>query len=260
MNDQLIANITHTQKFFNNKMATEIYHKNGVYGWVTNIDCEYLNGVISANIKDDLVYSNVKEVISFFKSKNVPWVWNVTPICQPSNLEEVLVDNKFKLISEYQALWYDLNKYTPNFSFEKYDIREVLDDNALNDWNIPLDEGFGADADNKSSENNFFKLIAKIPYGNNNSFHHYVAYKDNKPVACATLSVSKYGARIDNVATCNDYLRQGYAKAITLFAMNAAKKMNCKMVCLEASDVGLLLYLNIGFEVVYLNKLYRIIN
>ena len=81
-------------------------------------------------------------------------------------------------------------------------------------------------------------------------------HHNNKPVSCATLSVSEYGARIDNVATRTDYRRRGFGRAITLFAMEKAKELDHQMICLEASDEGLRLYLGIGFVEAYKNKVY----
>jgi hypothetical protein len=46
------------------------------------------------------------------------------------------------------------------------------------------------------------------------------------------------------------------AKAVTIFAMQEAKKFGCKMVCLESSDAGLPLYLKLGFKEVYKNREY----
>jgi GNAT superfamily N-acetyltransferase len=149
-------------------------------------------------------------------------------------------------------MWYDLQLALP--SLAKYDIREVTNAEDLRSWSIPLNEGFESSEEHPSK---FFQATAKIPYGPGKPFHHYVLYHEGKPVSCSTLSVSEYGARIDNVATCNDYLRQGFGRAVTLFAMQEAQRLGANIVCLESSDEGLQLYLNVGFKEIYRNKMYE---
>ena len=255
MNKQLIKNIVGTQNFFWRSMAPDIYENNNVFGWATNIDNKYLNGATSANIMSEPASQVIQCVIQFFTEKNLPWLWVVNPLCKLNSLEELLISNGFNLAGNHPVMWYDLSIMLPDLRSKNYDIREVIDASSMSDWNIPLDEGFGP-ADDHS--NNFFQLTKKIPYGKGQAFHHYVSYVEGKPVSCATLSTSKYGARIDNVGTCNNYLRQGFARAITLFAMYEAKKLGYNMVCLESSDEGLSLYLNIGFKEIYQNKVYEL--
>lgn len=150
-------------------------------------------------------------------------------------------------------MWYDLTRDLPELDLKQVYIREVIDEKGLMDWRIPEDEGFKVD---KNEQSGYFDRVKNVPFGKSEAFHHYVAYINEKPVSCATLSFSKYGARIDNVATCDDYLRKGFAKAVTIFAMIEAKKFGCKMVCLESSDEGLPLYLKLGFKKVYKNREY----
>jgi GNAT superfamily N-acetyltransferase len=146
---------------------------------------------------------------------------------------------------------YDLTKELPELDLSKCYIKEVTGEQDLKEWKIPLDEGFKTD---KNEQSGYFERVRQIPYGKGQAFHHYVAYVNEKPVSCATLSISKYGARIDNVATCDAYVGQGFAKAVTIFAMKEANKFGCKMVCLESSDEGLPLYSKIGFKEIYKNR------
>lgn len=250
-NDQLISNIISTNEFFWRSMAAEVYDRNGLFAWATNLGYNHLNGVTSRKAK--ITAENIKEVIHFFETKNIPWLWNLNPICDPENTAELLISQGFKEMGSYSVMFYDLTKNLPELDLDKCYIKEVVDEKGLKNWKIPLDEGFKTD---KNEQSGYFERVRQIPYGKGQSFHHYVAYLDGKPVSCATLSFSKYGARIDNVATCDDFLRKGFAKAVTMFVMREAKKFGCKMLCLESSDEGLPLYLKIGFKEVYKNKEY----
>jgi GNAT superfamily N-acetyltransferase len=252
-NNQLISNILSTNEFFWRSMAVEVYDKNVLFAWATNLRFSHLNGVTSKKAK--ITVKNIKEVIHFFETKNVPFLWNLNPICDPEKAVELLLSQGFKETGSYSVMWYDLTKELPELDLSKCCIKEALNEYDLREWKIPLDEGFKTDMNEQFG---YFDRVKNIPYGKVEAFHHYVAYYDKKPVSCATLSFSKYGARIDNVATCDDFLRQGFGSSVTIFAMIEAKKIGCKMVCLEASDAGLSLYLKIGFKEIYKNIEYAI--
>lgn len=74
---------------------------------------------------------------------------------------------------------YDLTKELPELDLRKYYIKEVLNEQDLKEWKIPLDEGFKTD---KNEQFGYFNRVKNIPYGKDKSFHHYVAYLDGKPV------------------------------------------------------------------------------
>ncbi len=249
--NQLIINIIGTQEFFWRSMATDVYHKNGLFGWTTELKADYLNGVI--NTGANVTLENVKEVIDFFKTHDVSWLWILNPIYDAKSTIKLLLSQGFKEAGSYPVMWYDLTRDLPELDLKQAYIREVLDEKGLMEWRIPEDEGFKVD---KNEQSGYFDRVENVPFGGAEAFHHYVVYKDEKPISCATLSISKYGARIDNVATCDDFLRQGFGRAVTIFAMREAQKFGCKMVCLESSNEGLSLYLKIGFKEIYQNKEY----
>lgn len=250
-NTQLITNIIGTQEFFWRSMSTDVYHKNGLFAWTTNLKVNHLNGVI--NTSANVTQEDIKEVINFFKAHDVSWLWILNPLLDPENTAKLLLSQGFRETGSYPVMWYDLTKDLPELKLEQVYIREVVDRKSLMDWRIPEDEGFKVD---KEEQSGYFDRVKNVPFGEAEAFHHYVVYKDEKPISCATLSISKYGARIDNVATCDDFLRQGFGRAVTIFAMREAQKFGCKMVCLESSDEGVPLYLKIGFKEIYKNKEY----
>lgn len=250
MNTQLITNIIGTHAFFWRSMAIETYEQDGLFAWVTNCDNKYLNGVTSTSAK--ITITDIENIIEFFRVRNLPWLWNLNPICEPDITEKLLISRGFKCVGEASVMYYDLALELPDINLNKYNIREITNDDGLSDWNYLQEEGFGPPTEE------FYQATKKIPYGKDKSFHHYIVYVNEKPISCATLSISKYGARIDNVATCDDFLRQGFAKAVTVFAMMEAKKFGCKMVCLESSNEGLPLYLKIGFKEIYKNREYEL--
>jgi hypothetical protein len=93
-NDQFISNILATNEFFWRSMAIEVYDRNGLFAWTTNLKANYLNGVTSR--KEKITAEDIKDVIQFFETKNIPWLWNLNPLLDPENTAELLISQGFK--------------------------------------------------------------------------------------------------------------------------------------------------------------------
>ena len=79
---------------------------------------------------------------------------------------------------------------------------------------------------------------------------------ENEPVSSVTLSVSSYGARIDNLATRTAFLRRGFGAEMVRYAMTKAKNLGYSWCCLESSRKGVPLYQKLGFREIYRVKTY----
>uniref|UniRef100_UPI002B062129 GNAT family N-acetyltransferase n=2 Tax=Enterobacterales TaxID=91347 RepID=UPI002B062129 len=93
------------------------------------------------------------------------------------------------------------------------EIREVNDQLSL--WAEPLDAAFPAGEDDEEAPD--FSIVSDyIRYhqramANGTELHHAVLLCQGKPVSCITLSLSEYGARIDDLGTVPAYQGNGYA-------------------------------------------------
>jgi hypothetical protein len=255
MNRELINNIMNTQEYFFGKMAAHLLKKDNAFAWASGINNKHLNGATHSSEMRQLDEATLEAITDFFGNLKLPWLFMVNSVLKPSNITELLVARGFQLTGAYPVMWYDLRKSLPTNILAEYDIKEANNNEGLSHWRLPLQEGFGSGEEESTL---FYQATAKVPYGNGQSFHHYVAYAGKQPVACATLSVSQFGARIDNVATCSNYLRQGFGRAVTLFAMVEAQKLGAQIACLESSDEGLPLYSKMGFEEIYQNQTYEL--
>jgi len=126
------------------------------------------------------------------------------------------------------------------------DVRLVDGPGMFGDWALALQEGFQSTESATKAYLNLHQQASSKGYA---ELRHYVAYSGQIPVAAATLSLSYYGARIDDVATRTDYLRRRFATAVTLFALREAEQAGYPWCCLDSSEDGLPLYQKVGFEI-----------
>ncbi|MEY1424120.1 GNAT family N-acetyltransferase [Morganella morganii] len=134
------------------------------------------------------------------------------------------------------------------------EIREVNDQLSL--WAEPLDAAFPA-GDDDGGETVPFSIISDyISYhqramANGTELHHAVLLCQGKPVSCITLSLSEYGARIDDLGTVPAYQGNGYATLLLDYALTLCRKRGIRDCYLEASSEGLSLYQKLGFRTLF---------
>ncbi|MCI4318070.1 MAG: GNAT family N-acetyltransferase [Thermoplasmata archaeon] len=76
----------------------------------------------------------------------------------------------------------------------------------------------------------------------------YLAWDGRTPVACSMLLTDAFFGGIYAVATLPSYRRRGQARALTGASLADAVSARCRGSCLQASPMGLPLYLKIGFR------------
>jgi GNAT superfamily N-acetyltransferase len=176
----------------------------------------------------------------------------MNPLKDQTDLKAGLMHHGFSFYSRYPVMVYQFSDPTLEIVLNNFDVREISRE-MLFDWIVPLKEGF------KSTETNALQYhdVHQRALQKKANFRHFVAYVDGKPVAAATLSLSEYGARLDDIATRPRFQRKGFARAVTLYALKVAKELGYLWVCLEASDQGIPLYTKMGFKRIYNNEVFE---
>ncbi|EPU0814234.1 GNAT family N-acetyltransferase [Morganella morganii] len=134
------------------------------------------------------------------------------------------------------------------------EIREVNAQLAL--WAEPLEAAFPADEEDGEETAQFSIISDYISYhqramANGTELHHTVLLCDGKPVSCITLSLSEYGARIDDLGTMPAHQGNGYATLLLDHALTLCRKRGLRDCYLEASSEGLSLYQKLGFRTLF---------
>jgi GNAT superfamily N-acetyltransferase len=86
----------------------------------------------------------------------------------------------------------------------------------------------------------------------------YVAWMDDRPVACGALSVSHGVAGIYNMATRAEYESRGIATALAAELLRQATARGLRIATLTASPRGGLVYKRLGFETVSSYRLFKV--
>lgn len=115
------------------------------------------------------------------------------------------------------------------------------------DWLNVLMEGF---EEPEPSRPDFQQFLANSLSESAPIFEHFLARWQGEPCAISTLLHAKLGAGIYHVATLPRYRGRGLGKALTLAAMQSARKSGYQQSILFATPSGFPIYKQLGFETV----------
>lgn len=234
-------------------MAEAVWEREGLLAMVMGMDNPFLNTVLHISLTEAEVITRIPEVAAFFSSRQVPWTWQVNPLTQPATLGRLLASQGMDVIETFAVMGVDVSQPVPELVLPGVAIKEIEKPQGFDDWCIPVQEGF---KETEESMAQFRALTERIPYGGNHAFHHYVLYKDNNPIAAATLSLYQGNARLDNIAVRTAHQGQRFGTSITYYLLQEAKRFGAAHCFLDASHQGLEMYKKLGFQEYYSAELY----
>ncbi|EPL3925643.1 GNAT family N-acetyltransferase [Morganella morganii] len=123
-------------------------------------------------------------------------------------------------------------------------------------WAEPLEAAFPAGENDGEDAPDFSIVSDYISYhqramANGAELYHAVLLCQGKPVSCITLSLSEYGARIDDLGTVPVYQGNGYATLLLDYALTLCRTRGIRDCYLDASSEGLSLYQKLGFRTLF---------
>lgn len=205
------------------------------------------NWVCRAFLREKDTGMRIDEIMSVFKSRDLPTSWLVTPSSRPSNLGGQLVSHGFVYHDELDSVGMtidlrELNEKTP--APEGLLIRRVANDSDMLRYLIPFRDGFElpefvSTAWGRIDASHGF--AARLPRTN------YVAMMEGAPVSCTSLFKIRDSAGIYCVATVPEMRRKGAATALIVNALREARDDGYRLGLLQAKAMGAGVYRKIGF-------------
>ncbi len=247
----LIQNVHKTEEYFLWALSKEIWEDRGVMAFAPAIRSPNLNFALQTGDFEGDLKGIIQDVEMFYERLHLPWGWIINPIRDQSDLKIIFERHGYALISNNPVFVRSLEDSFSENVLKNFDVREVTE-GKISEWILPLKEAFeSTETDALLYLETHLRALKKKA-----NFRHFVLYIEGEPVSAATLSYSKYGARLDDLGTKPAWHRQGLGKAVTVYAMKFAKQLGYPWICLEASDQGTFLYEGLGFKALYRNEIY----
>ena len=236
--------------FFSNVSSDTIIFNEYAKSYITGVPAEGLNILSCPKISDDFSII-VTKAINKYSQLDLPWIL-VTKAenCNEQNYQ-ILADLGLNEIDESTAMFINLDG---NIETSITDLQFIEDGSNLNVWRIPLTEAFEA---NNEIMDSYVKAHQRFK-ANEGKMFHYVGLLDGVSIVSCTISIFDNIARIDDVGTLPEYQNKGYATAIIKHGLSKAKEEGAAFCFLEASKQGLGIYKKIGFEEIFINKVFKL--
>lgn len=226
-----------------------------------NVDCEereeffkfssgipiyMLNGVLNTKIPNEIVEETIKEIISFFEKKKLPFSWLTGPSSKPDNLNELLLKNGLTLALEAPGMACNLNKLSgKNEMITSLEIKKVENAETLKLWNDVVNTGFEIP---KEGFDLFYKMVSLVFLNDNPSVSAFLAYYNGKPIATSAV-IYRFGvAGIYCIVTLKEERGKGIGSQITLAPLYEAKTLGYEIAILHSTEMGINIYKRIGFK------------
>lgn len=257
MTRYIIERYEQSERFFWSNISLETTQINGTELFTSGVHNLYLNCAIQRNPIVETNFKNILEdILTFYESHHVPWVWIIREdLIEPS----LITGSNLQLLDKSTIMFCDLNDFTSSSYSRALKILE--NNNDLTDWGICLSQAYESFTDSTAkyslATNQYIKAHQKETWGKT-KFHHFVAYLNNSPVSCLSLSLQNAIARLDDIGTVPSQRNKGFATELIIFVLNYAKKQGANICFLESSQAGLNLYKKIGFLSLYTNSYYTI--
>ncbi len=212
----------------------------------TGIPFFLLNAVWNSHIPSEVAFKKIKENITFFEKRQVPFLWVIGPSSSPKKMGELLIKNGLTLIKE-PGMAHNLKTLgTEREILNKVEIIKVENAETLKVWNDVVLTGFTLPKELLSDF--FYELFSFMLLNNAPSASAFLAYYEGNPVASSLVFYEEGVAGIYNVTTLEEARGKGIGTAITLAPLNEAKKLGYEIAILHSSEMALNMYKQMGFK------------
>jgi ribosomal protein S18 acetylase RimI-like enzyme len=210
-------------------------------------------GIFATTLPQDLVKTAIQDSITYFEAHHHPFRWYTSPITQPRDLGQQLIQHGFTEGSPTPALAVNIDTVSATPSIpDQLTIQSVSNLDMLYTWlQIWLD---------CNGLSKFLPMLFEIEKTlgfDDAQVQRLIGYWQRRPVA-SSMGFYAYGVtRINNVATHPDARRRGIATAITLMQLHKAHEAGYSVAVLYPSPLAVSLYHRIGFREYYPMISYR---
>jgi GNAT superfamily N-acetyltransferase len=216
--------------------GAELIDDGRLFGVMSRMPIAFFSGIASSNIEE----ADVPGVIEWFRERQGPFRWWITPSTRPTNLEEILIANGLKHAYDAPGMVADLTKLDLDAP-PPVEIRRLTHADELLHWQTVFMAVFKRAANEAEL---WVDAFAQLGF---EQWQHFVAFIDGEPVATASVLTEGELAGIYNVGTLASARGRGIGAAATREAMRWARDHGATQAALQSSELGLGVYRALGF-------------
>lgn len=234
----LNVHMTHFAQYLN---QVELIRIPGMTIVNSDLPDDTFNYVLDADFNELVADSKILEVTHYFKEKNIPFSWWISPLDQPDNLTTFLEKNKYANTENNIAMYFDLDSWNPpSNDSSPLKIIQARDEKTLQDFALIL-------TNDKECFKTYFSWIAAI-LTDDDPIEYYVGYVNDKPVVRGLSCYYGGVVGLHWLSTAPDERNKGYGRAMQEYRLKRAKELGYHIAVLQASSEGYPLYRKLGYQ------------
>jgi ribosomal protein S18 acetylase RimI-like enzyme len=208
------------------------------------------NGVVSTKIRTEDLSKVIDPILETFLSKDLPFFWADWSDAGTPGLGDYLNSKRipWERFRGMPCMSRGLDDLLDLHLPQEVEIVRVESQQDQTDWLNVLMEGFEEPA---SSRADFQQILANSLTEPDPVFEHFLARWQGEPCSISTLLKAEHGAGIYHVTTLPRYLGKKLGKALTLAAMQSARRAGYKEAVLFATPSGYPIYQQLEFQTVF---------
>jgi ribosomal protein S18 acetylase RimI-like enzyme len=234
--------------------ATEVFDRDGVRFCFSGLRWRVLNGAVLASLAANDAEKRIAETLGWFRERSVPWRWIVGPLTSPADLGQRLVAAGMRAASDHPGMVLRIDRMRDEpAALQGLDVHEVLDEADFARWAEVQAATWGLTTE---SDDAWRRAHLRLGFGKDLPLRNYVALVGGRPVGGAAVFLAEGVAGIYNVAVVPEARGKGIGREVTLAALRDARELGFSLSTLGSSDLGLPVYLRIGYEEVCRIRVY----
>jgi len=209
---------------------------------VCHIPTSIYNRVVETRFDIDAIEEKIMEVVEFYSSNGLPFLWMVSPKDSPPDLSQRLEVNGF-VRSGSPGMAIDLRQLKAPASPPGFRLERVMDKESLINYSHLMPKAFGFDDLSKSAVTRWIQGL-----GLREDLSHYIGYLDDKQVASSSIYCSGGVAGLYCVASMPEARRKGLGSLMSAIPLLNAREEGYNVGVLHSSMLAHGVYLRLGFE------------
>lgn len=231
-------------QLFSHLPETEFHDDPGIFWFKTGIRHDIFNRGMQTNLELATSPVGSEWIIGHFQQHRLPFLWHLGASFRLPNRRSVLEGYGLTHYQTEPVMATDLLKFNEDIPVApRLAIQPVTTEELLQQW-IRVWEF----SSSKEVIQLWFTFYSGLCFKREGPLHLYLGTLDGKPVATSEVFLGGGVALIGALNTLSHYRQQGIGTAMTLIALQKARRQGYRIGVLTASPMGINMYRRLGFQ------------